>query len=104
MEYMTWRVDWSKRADYIRARHGIEPDWATQAVNDPDAYWADPDPASKSGGSVRVIGHSRNAGELLTVIVLPADTDPVDRPDGDWWGVNAWLANTKDQRIYREDT
>jgi hypothetical protein len=31
------RVDWSKRAGYIRIRHGIEPGWADQAVDDEHA-------------------------------------------------------------------
>ncbi|MGH3504293.1 MAG: hypothetical protein ACRDQA_25855 [Nocardioidaceae bacterium] len=39
---------------------------------------------------------------VLTVILLPAEADPAERPDGDWWGVNAWLANDRDSRIYRE--
>jgi hypothetical protein len=55
------RVDWSKRAGYIRGRHQVEPAWADQAVTDPEACWIDPDPASASGLSVRVIGYSGSA-------------------------------------------
>lgn len=104
MKYMAERVDWSRRGHYIRSRHQIEPGWATEAVNDPDAYWVDPDPASTSGAAVRIIGYSTTADMTVTVIVLRADTDPSDRPDGDWWGANAWPANTRDTRIYREQT
>lgn len=32
---MAERVDWSKRTDYIRQRHGIEVPWADEAVADP---------------------------------------------------------------------
>lgn len=96
------RVDWSKRADYIRARHDVAPAWAAEAVNDPTAFWLDPDPASTSGLSVRVIGYSRAADAVLTVILLPAATDPDEPPEGDWWGANAWRSNDQDQRIYRE--
>lgn len=82
------RVDWSKRADYIRARHDVRPAWAVEAVNDPAAFWLDPDPASTSGLSVRVIGYSPAADAVLTVILLPAATDPDESPEGDWWGAN----------------
>jgi hypothetical protein len=96
------RADWSKRADYIRSRHQVQPSWAVEAVNDPTAFWLDPDPASTSGRSVRVIGYSAAADAVLTVILLPSDTDPDEPPDGDWLGANAWHANDRDQRIYRE--
>lgn len=98
------RIDWSQRADYIRARHHVEPSWATEAVNDPAAYWRDPDPASTSGASVRLIGYSGTADAVLAVILVRADTDPQDRPDGDWWGANAWVANARDIRIYQEQS
>ncbi len=102
MKFVVHRVDGSKRADYVRSRHQLEPAWADEAVNDPAAYWIDPDPASASGRSVRVIGYSGAADAVLTVIVLHADADPAEPPDGDWWGANAWRANNRDQRIYRE--
>jgi len=94
------RVDWSKRADYIRDRHGVDTGWADEAVADPGAAWLDPDPASASGLSVRVIGYSPAAGAVLTVILLPARTDPDDPPDGDWWGANAWPSNPRDHAVY----
>lgn len=102
MKFMPERVDWSHRANYIRTRHHVEPLWATEAVNDPAAYWRDPDPASASGMSVRVIGYSGTADSVLTVILVRADADPSDSADGDWWGANAWNANTRDTQIYQE--
>lgn len=62
MKYVTSRIDWSKRADYIRDRHFVEPAWADEAVTDPEACWLAPDPASASGLSVRVIGYSGQRG------------------------------------------
>ncbi len=95
-------VDWQYRASYIRTRSrrrvgeiDIEPSWADEAVADPDAAWLDPDPKSKSGKSVRVIGHSPSAGVVITVILVPKD-------ESSWWGANAWQANRADERIYRE--
>lgn len=99
---MSVRVDWSKRADYLRARHGINWVWASEAVHDEHAVWLVPDPASRSGHAARVIGYSASAGAVLTVILVNAEADPAEHPDGDWWGSNAWLANRRDQRIYGE--
>ena len=61
-----------------------------RGVADPDAVWLDPDPASASGLSVRVIGYSLSAHAVLSVVLLPAGVDPADRPHGEWWGANAW--------------
>lgn len=96
-------VDWSKRADYIGERHGISPVWADEAVNDRHAVWQVPDPASRSGLSVRVIGYSPAARAVLTVILIAADADPDERPDGDWWGSNAWVSNQQDKSLYSEE-
>ncbi|WP_343599552.1 transposase [Mycobacterium sp.] len=76
-------VDWCRRADYIRERHGISAAWADEAVNDRHAVWQVPDPASRSGLSVRVIGYSPSARMVLTVILISADADPDERPNGD---------------------
>jgi len=99
------RVDWSKRAGYIRIRHGIEPGWADQAVDDEHAVWLTPDPASQSGYAVRVIGYSTTAGAVLTVIQVDSAADLDEEPDGDWWGTNAWRANRRDRHLYgKEDS
>jgi hypothetical protein len=88
-------VDWSYRADYMHDRHGIEAEWADEALADPDALRIAPDPASKSGRSVRTIGYSSLAGCLITVITLT---------EGDaTYGVNGWRSNETDIRRYREE-
>jgi hypothetical protein len=96
-------IDWEHRAHYIRTRSNrrqgevnIEPAWADEAVNDLEAAWLDPDPKSKSGKSARVIGYSPTADMIITVILLP-------KQSRGWWGVNAWRANSVDERIYREE-
>ncbi len=100
---MRRQVDWSKRADYVRARHAVEPAWADEAVADEHAAWLTPDPASQSGRAVRGIGYSTAARSVLTVILVDAEADPADLPDGQWWGANAWTANQRDRRLYGEE-
>lgn len=95
-------MDWHKRAAYIRLRHAIEPSWADEAVDDDYAVWLVPDPASRSGYAVRVIGYSPSVGTVLTVILVDAAADPREQPDGQWWGSNAWIVNQRDQRNYEE--
>lgn len=75
----------------MHLRHGVSPEEATDALNDPDAVTIVPDPASRSGRSVRVIG--RSGRRVLTVIVVEAG--------GVWYGVNGWPASTRDQRRHR---
>ncbi|PZS09628.1 MAG: transposase [Acidimicrobiales bacterium] len=92
---MSEDVAWSVEAVmHMWARHQIRPDEATEAVQDSDAVWYDPDPHSKSGLSVRVIGYSTMRKEILVVILL--------RVSGAWEGVNGWTANSTHQRIYRQ--
>lgn len=86
-------IDWRHRSDYI-AKHKLTPDIADQAFNDPNRLVIDPDPASVSGRTVRIIGWATSAQLLVTVIVLP--------DEGIVWGVNAWPSNSTDQRRYRE--
>jgi hypothetical protein len=88
-------VDWSYRADYMRERHGIEVEWADEAREDPDGLRIDPDPASRSGRSVRTIGYSTSAGHLVTVITV--------EEAGITYGVNCWKSNEIDMRRYREE-
>jgi hypothetical protein len=97
------RVDWSKRAEYVRSRHGIDPAWADEAVRDDHAVWLVPDPVSRSGHAVRVIGYSTGAQDVLTVILVAADVDGTVRPLGDWWGSNAWSASPRDRRLYAKE-
>ena len=96
-------MDWSKRAEYVRSRHGIDPRWADEAVNDAHAVWPVPDPASRSGHSVRVIGYSTGARAVLTVILVASDADPDERPNGVWWGTNVWVASFRDLHLYGKE-
>ncbi len=81
----------------MRERHGVEPQWATEAVNDPEALWYEPDYRSRTGRSLRVIGYSPAAGKLLSVIL-------VAKPEGpqDFHGASGWPSNSRDRRAYRE--
>ena len=88
-------MDRSYRADYMRERHGIETEWAHEALEDPDALRIDPDPASRSGRSVRTIGNSTSAGYLVTVITVEEAAIT--------YGVNGWKSNEIDIRRYREE-
>lgn len=87
---------------YIRARRAVGVEWANEAVRDAHAVSLVPDQASRSGHSVRVIGYSGSAGAVITVVLVDTDPDPEERPDGDWWGSNAWMANERDRRSYGE--
>lgn len=71
----------------------MAPTIADEAVADPNRLVIDPDPASVSGRTVRIVGWSHSLGALVTVIVLPEG--------GITWGVNAWRSNSTDQRRYR---
>jgi hypothetical protein len=53
--------------------HHITPGQAQEAVEDIDALWIDPDPTSKTGISVRVVGYSHSLREILCVILIPAE-------------------------------
>ena len=91
-------LDWSRRGDYMHASHGISVQVANDALADPDRVVIDPDYNSRTGRSVRIIGYSMLAQGIVTVIV----TVIVLSDGGVDYGVNGWLANEKDQRIYRE--
>lgn len=92
--HMFQRVDWTHRGEYMRQKHGITPDIAEEALNDPNRLAIDPDYNSTSGRSVRIIGFSPRAGKIITVIVL--------EDDGIEYGVNGWVSNAKDRRLYRQ--
>lgn len=97
------RVDRGKRADYLRSRHGVDPAGADDAVNDDHAVWLTPDPASRGGRSVRVIGYSTSAREVLTVILVAADADDTEPPVGEGWGANAGVSSPGDRRLYGKE-
>jgi hypothetical protein len=86
------RVDWSQRGAYMQRQHGITPEIADEALEDPNRVVFDPDYNSQSGESVRIIGFSMIADDVITVIVL--------ENGGIQYGVNGWTANEKDRRFY----
>jgi hypothetical protein len=86
------RVNWSQRGAYMQRKHGVAPAIADEALEDPNRVVIDPDYNSESGRSVRIIGFSVTAGDVITVIVL--------ENDGTEYGVNGWTANEKDRRFY----
>lgn len=90
------RVDWSRRGAYMKRKHGITPAIADEALEDPNRVVIDPDYNSASGKSVRIIGFSVSADDVITVIVL--------EHDGTEYGVNGWTANEKDRRFYAAES
>jgi hypothetical protein len=76
--------------------HRVTVDEADEALADVDALWLDPDPKSKSGSSIRVIGYCPSRREILTVVL-------VRESRADWlWGAKGWLANSTDRAKYRQ--
>lgn len=88
-------VDWTYGAQHMWDNHKVATAEADEAVQDIDAVWFDPDPASRSHRSVRVIGYSHSRRAILTVIL-------VRRDEGTYYGANGWESNPSDQRRYRE--
>jgi hypothetical protein len=86
---------WERHAHRMWDSHHITPGQAQEAVEDIDALWIDPDPTSKTGISVRVVGYSHSLREILCVILIPAEAGR----DG-WDGVNAWRANSTYRHAY----
>ena len=85
-------VDWSERDAHMYDRHGITTGQAEEALADPERVVIEPEYASRSGQSVRIIGYAPSLGTILTVIVV------VDR--GHEYGASGWPANDKDRSIY----
>lgn len=74
-------VAWTHGAAHMWDRRKVTAAEASEAVTDIDAVWVDPDPHSKSGRSVRVIGYSHSRQAVLTVILVHWD-------EGGYWGAN----------------
>lgn len=53
---MLREADWRHRADHMWDRDEVTVGEANEALADVDAVWFDPDPKSKTGQSIRVIG------------------------------------------------
>lgn len=88
-------TEWEYGAEHMWRRHHVRAGEADEAVGDVDAVWFDPDPASRSGLGVRVIGYSHTRRQVLTVIL-------VRRDDGGFYGANGWASNNSDRRRYEE--
>ena len=86
-------VDWREREAHMHERHGVTVEQAEEALADPRRVVFEPDYASVSGSSVRVIGYSQAAGTILTVIVVLGE-------DGKEWGGSAWPSNPRDRSYY----
>jgi hypothetical protein len=87
-----------EQADYIRSRGerypgaaGVDAEWTLQAAADPQRIVRDPDPKSRTG-AIRIVGFSRGAGFVVTVIVDPEDGA----------GITAWKTSGADLRAYEE--
>lgn len=78
----------------MRAKHGITSVVADEALGDPNLVVVDPDYNSTSGQSVRIIGFSPTADDIITVIVVVADDLA--------YGANGWLSNAKDRQLYND--
>jgi len=74
----------------------IEPEWSLEAAADPARVVRAPDPKSRGGLYIRLVGYSSGAGFVLTVIIDPEDSS----------GVTAWKTRGTDLRHYleRKDT
>lgn len=97
------KVEWFYGEAHMWDNHRVAAQHANEAIADPAAVWADPDPASRNGISARVIGYCRALDAVLTVILIHRDMlgNEVDT-DAEWVGSNGWVSNAKEQRIYRE--
>jgi hypothetical protein len=85
-------VDWSYRREHV-AEKGFNVEQANEAPEDPERLVIDPDQRSVTGDSVRIIGYSSTAQEVLTVVVVIHG--------GRVYGATAWRANKHECRLYR---
>lgn len=74
----------------------IAPEHAVEAVFDPRRLIGR-DPSSRTGESIRVVGHSAGMARLLVVVLLP-DGHP---PNGVWRAAPAWPADKRARQVYQ---
>ncbi|MBN9610718.1 MAG: hypothetical protein BGO26_15680 [Actinobacteria bacterium 69-20] len=72
-------------------RHKVTVAEANEAIADAGAVWFDPDPSSRSGLGVRVIGYCRSRRTVLTVMLVHRDGG------AGYWGANGWPSNSSDR-------
>jgi hypothetical protein len=87
-------ADWLHRGAYIVEKHSVTPAQANAALRDPNRVLIEPDYNSRSGLTARVLGLESELGAVVTVILL--------QQHGVTHGVNAWISNRRDQKIYEE--
>lgn len=87
-------TDFETAADHIWQGHRILMDRVREACSDEDRVILDPDPASRSGQSLRIVGFSTSCGDTITVVAV--------RRRYHFEVTSAWRSNARDQRIYRE--
>lgn len=87
------KVNWEEREEYMYSRHKITVLEATEAIADPLAVWIEPDPASKSGKGIRVIGWSTTKDCAITIILV--------NNKGELFGANGWKSDNRDFGIYK---
>lgn len=63
-------ADWSHQAEHIWDEHHLTPEEANEALADPERVVFNPDPASKSGRGIRIVGYSATARTVLCVLVV----------------------------------
>ncbi|WVX89709.1 BrnT-like toxin [Mycobacterium phage Feyre] len=79
---------------HLRERHDLSVAEAEEALHDPSRVTMVPDPASRSGRGIRVVGYSRSAGTVLCVLIV--------EHEGVMYGATAFPANATYRRIYQE--
>ena len=93
---MEIKVEWVGEQHMLDRHPYMTVDIANEVLTDPDALMFNPDPRSKSGKSVRVIGYSYTLSDVCAVLVLPHDDD------GSWYGLTGHKANDREKRLYKE--
>ena len=63
-------LDFETAAEHIWQGHRILMDWVREACSDDDRVILDPDPASRSGQSLRIVGFSASFGHPVTVVAI----------------------------------
>lgn len=87
-------VDWSERDVHMFERHGVTTSQTEEALADPERVVLNPDYASRSGQSVRVIGYAGSIDHVLSVILVVEE--------GHVYGASGWRSNLKDRTIYHQ--
>ncbi len=93
---MDEEIDWTFAEEHMWSSHMIVAPWVIEGAQDPRRLVVNPDPASHSGTSLRVLGFSPSAGRVLAVVLV--------RHEGQLFAASAWLANTTQTRRYWKES